>query len=214
MLIVGAGGMATQLFEDLEAMDCPDVVFWSETETRYDFIREKYPIIKTDEEVREYFSSVSDEFILSVGSIADRQRMTEKFRNLGGRTTTFISPFAMISSHQVQIGVGTTILAKTIIEAGVTIGEGCLLNKISNVAHGCNIAPYCEIGPAVIMTGEVEIGENSSIGTGAIILPKLKIGRNAVIAAGSVITKNIPDYALVAGNPAKVIKVREGKYVS
>lgn len=56
--------------------------------------------------------------------------------------------------------------------------------------------------------GDIEIGNDVWIGQNAIILPGVKIGDGAVIGAGSVVTKNVDDYEIVAGNPAKRIKCR------
>jgi len=56
--------------------------------------------------------------------------------------------------------------------------------------------------------GEVNIGSNVTISTGAIILSGVTIGDGAVVGAGAVVTKDVPPYAIVAGNPAKVIKYR------
>lgn len=50
------------------------------------------------------------------------------------------------------------------------------------------------------------IGKNCFIGVNSIILPGVKIGNNVVIGAGSVVTKDIPDFCIAAGNPARVIK--------
>lgn len=50
------------------------------------------------------------------------------------------------------------------------------------------------------------IGENCFIGARSIILPGIRIGNNAVIAAGSVVTKDVPDFSIVAGNPAKLMR--------
>lgn len=55
----------------------------------------------------------------------------------------------------------------------------------------------------------VYIGDGSWIGARSIILPGVKIGEGVVVAAGSIVTKDIPDFAVVGGNPAKVIKYRK-----
>ena len=55
---------------------------------------------------------------------------------------------------------------------------------------------------------KVEIGHDVWIGTNVTILPSVKIGNGAIIAAGAVVTKDIPDYAIVGGVPAKVLKYR------
>ena len=53
------------------------------------------------------------------------------------------------------------------------------------------------------------LGEDSWVGAGAIILPKVnRIGKGAIVGAGSVVTKNVPDFAIVGGNPARIIGYR------
>lgn len=61
---------------------------------------------------------------------------------------------------------------------------------------------------SIIKNGKVTIGNDVWIGAGTIILPNIKIGNGVIIAAGAVVTKDIPDYAMVGGVPAKVIKYR------
>ena len=56
---------------------------------------------------------------------------------------------------------------------------------------------------------DAEIGNNVYIGAGALIMNPVKIGNNVTIGAGAVVTKDIPDNAVVAGNPAKIIKIKD-----
>lgn len=58
----------------------------------------------------------------------------------------------------------------------------------------------------VYSKGPVIIGNNVWIGDKATILPNVSIGNGAIIAANSVVTKDVPEYCIVAGNPAKIIK--------
>lgn len=204
MLVVGAGGLAGQLFEDLVASNTQDVVFWSETEPRFDFIKERFKIISTDEQVKEYFNTVTRSFILCVGDVETRKKISEKFKNLGGKVTTFITPFCDISKYGVTIGEGSMVLNKVNMESGVTIGKECLINKRSYYGHECVIHDHCEIGPTAIISAEAEIGEGSLVGIGAIVLPRIKIGKNCLVAAGAVVTKNFGDNAVVSGVPAEL----------
>jgi sugar O-acyltransferase (sialic acid O-acetyltransferase NeuD family) len=204
MLFVGAGGLAAQLFEDLLAMHMQDVVFWSETETSNYFIKEKFKIIATDEEVKDYFNNISKSFVMCIGDVSQRKKMREKFIDLGGQPASFITPFCRISPFAGVIGAGTMILNDAEMEPGVTVGEHCLLNKKSKYGHGCKVGSNTEIGPMATIAAYAEIGEDCLIGISALILPKVKIGNNVTVSAGSVVTKNIPDNAVVAGVPAVI----------
>ncbi|MEZ9628233.1 DapH/DapD/GlmU-related protein [Vibrio breoganii] len=59
--------------------------------------------------------------------------------------------------------------------------------------------------------GTVKVGDDVWIGQRVIILPNIKVGNGVIIGAGSVVTKNIPDFAIVAGNPAKIIRYRNNE---
>ena len=64
-----------------------------------------------------------------------------------------------------------------------------------------------------ISKGDIVLGDDVWIGANSIILSGVNVGRGAVIAAGSIVTKNIPDYAIVAGNPAQIVKYRFEKEI-
>ena len=70
--------------------------------------------------------------------------------------------------------------------------------------------PICgHVEKELIHRGELVVGNDVWVGTNAIILPGVRrIGDGAVIAAGAVVTKDVPDYAMVAGNPAEIKKYR------
>jgi maltose O-acetyltransferase len=76
---------------------------------------------------------------------------------------------------------------------------------IYNSEHDLSEADFSAI------TASVEIGDYVFIGPRAIILPGVTIGKGAVVAAGAVVTKNVPEFAVVGGVPAKVIGERENK---
>ncbi|MFC0184902.1 DapH/DapD/GlmU-related protein [Pseudarcicella hirudinis] len=65
---------------------------------------------------------------------------------------------------------------------------------------------FVHISPNACICGGVSIGEGTHIGAGAIVIQGISIGRWATIGAGAVIVKNVPDYAVVVGNPGKIIK--------
>lgn len=72
---------------------------------------------------------------------------------------------------------------------------------IATLNHDFNIETRANMTPK-----RVKIGNNVWIGSNVTILPGVEIGEGAVVGAGSVVTKNVPQYSIVAGNPAKIIK--------
>lgn len=100
-----------------------------------------------------------------------------------------------LPSHPELIIIGNNVT----IAADVRFYEHDLINRMY-------ICDPNYIGPDLkYYTGPITISDNVVIGARSIVLYNVKIGRNALIAAGSVCTKDVPPYAIVAGNPAKVI---------
>lgn len=100
-----------------------------------------------------------------------------------------------------------------------SVGPGFHLQHrgFRHILSGVKIGRNCEILPMVLIGKKspdvtdyhVNIGDNCYISTGAIILAPIDIGNNVTIAAGAVVTKDVPDNAVVAGVPAKVVKIRK-----
>lgn len=116
-----------------------------------------------------------------------------------------VHPKSCISKYS-TLGNGTVIMAGVSINADTQIGNYCILNTNSSVDHDCRIADFVHISPNASLAGGVEVGECSHIGIGACIKQGVKIGKNCIIGAGAVILKDIPDGAVVVGNPGKEIK--------
>lgn len=93
--------------------------------------------------------------------------------------------------------------AEILIEDKVLIGSGVHFYVINHKFININ-KPIYDQGHSKSETIILKTG--SWIGANAIILPGVTIGKNSVVAAGSIVTKNIPDFKVVAGNPAKIIR--------
>jgi acetyltransferase-like isoleucine patch superfamily enzyme len=93
--------------------------------------------------------------------------------------------------------------AKIVIEDNVLIGAGVHFYVDNHKFDNINILI---INQGYYPSKDIVIQEGSWIGANAIILPGVVIGKNSVVGAGSIVTKSVPDFCVVAGNPAKIIK--------
>lgn len=155
--------------------------------------------------------------IWSFGMAGLRKRCYKHFFSIGsgskfGEHISFSCPHGSVID-KVEIGknvrIGKNVLCEVCvplkIDDDVWISEDA---KIFNHAHEINSIDLKET-QSIKFTPYMEIGKDAWIGSGAIILPKVqKIGEGSIVAAGAVVTKDVPDYAVVAGNPAKIIKYR------
>ena len=131
--------------------------------------------------------------------------LEELFQRPIDDTVSVVSPFycdcgpRVFLGKEITINKGATFLAFGIIEIqdGVLIGPDV---KIATVNHDYADRHHLHHFKKVV------IKKNAWIGMGAIICPGVTIGKNAVVAAGAVVVKDVPDNALVGGNPAKFIK--------
>lgn len=118
------------------------------------------------------------------------------------------------------IGRDCNICAQTLIEGDVIVGDRVTIKSGVQLWDGTRVEDDVFIGPNVTLTNDrfprskrypekfsgVIIKRNASIGANATLLPGIIIGQSALVGAGAVVTKNVPDRAVVVGNPAKVFR--------
>jgi sugar O-acyltransferase (sialic acid O-acetyltransferase NeuD family) len=118
---------------------------------------------------------------------------------------TLIHPRSTISASA-SIGVGTVVMATAVINAETKIGKHCIINTSSIIDHDCSIQEFVHVSPNATLCGGVQIGEGTQVGASATIIPNIKVGRWSTIGAGAVVVSDVPDFAVVVGNPARIIK--------
>lgn len=134
--------------------------------------------------------------------------------------------------HQAQVREGARVgrdcvLGKGVyIDRDVVIGDRCKLQNRASVYHGVTIGDGVFVGPHAVFANDrypravnpdgslksdddwtVEptlVHEGASIGAGAVVLPGVTVGKWAMVAAGAVVTADVPAYAVVRGNPARI----------
>nr|WP_314614801.1 acyltransferase [uncultured Pseudomonas sp.] len=122
-----------------------------------------------------------------------------------------------------KIGQDCNICAHSLIEGDVIVGDRVTVKSGVFLWDGTRVADDVFIGPNATFTNDplprskaypevfkgISLEKGSSIGANATILPGVRVGEYAMVGAGAVVTKDVPPYAVVVGNPARVIRMMD-----
>lgn len=145
----------------------------------------------------------------------------------------FISPEAAIvgtAKRHLQLGDDCYVAAQAYITADVCLGNNCSVNPFVTLRENIVGGKDIRIGAYVCMVGAnhgfadtdkpirvqphtskgIRLGDDIWIGSHVMIVDGVTVGSHSILAAGAVVTKDVPPYAIVGGNPAKVIRMRKG----
>ncbi len=195
--LYGAGGHAKVVLEIVEAQQIPIGGIWDDAQTGKllgHLILGKFDPANLP---------ADHQLIIAIGNNKYRKEIAGKYPHL--RYALGVHPFAYVSPS-VVIGIGTAVMAGVSINAESKIGQHCILNTNCSVDHDNQIGNFVHISPNAALAGNVSVGEGTHIGIGASVIQGIKIGKWATIGAGAVIIKDIPDFAVVVGNPGRIIK--------
>lgn len=140
--------------------------------------------------------------IVVIGDNANRKRASESVTH----SFTNAIHHSVLFSPSASIGVGNMVLHGSIVQALARVGNHVIINTGAQIDHDCVVGDFVHIAPRAVLCGSVTVGEGTLVGAGATVTPGVKIGKWALVGAGAVVIENVPDYAVVVGNPARVIR--------
>lgn len=193
--ILGAGGHAKVVIEITEQLGY-------EIEGVYDQNTNIDSVL--DYQVSNDFESLShkENLFYALGNNNNRKLNALKYN---ATYLNLIHPSAIVSKR-VFLGNGNVVMAGAVINSSVIIGNHCIINTSACIDHDCTIGDFVHISPNAALAGYVKVLEGTQIGIGASIKQNITIGKWSIIGAGAVVVNDVPDYVIVVGNPAKIIK--------
>lgn len=195
MLLFGASGHAKVIIGGLEANNEKNIYLFDDDTSKSNILG--YEVLgKYSENIY-----LEENVIISIGYNEVRCKLSQLIKHNFGK---MFHPTSLISKYSI-IDIGTVIFQNAVIQPDVKIGKHVIINTSAIIEHDSIVEDFVHIAPNSTICGGVQVGEGTLIGAGSTVIPNIKIGKWCVIGAGSTIRKNVPDFSVIVGNPAKII---------
>lgn len=197
VIIIGAGGHGKVIADIIiKSGDIIKGFLDDRFPDKKDFIG--YPILG---KIKDYRKEADAKFIIAIGNAAVRESIVKSSPSVEWYTA--VHPTATLSDIDVQIGVGSVIMANAVINPSAHIGNHCIVNSSSVIEHDNCISDFVHISVGAKLAGTVSVGKRSWVGIGAVVSNNLSICEDCMIGAGAVVVKDIDKPGTYIGIPAK-----------
>ncbi len=210
LVVWGAKGHAKVLLDALRPQN-PNVIAYGDNDPNLNSTDFEVPLLKNFEALTDFLESWRSDnseleisFVVAIGGGRGRERreIAESLGQIGLRSVSAIHPRATVSPTA-RIGQGVQLLANTSIGPDSVLGDSVIVNTGGIVEHDCQLGNGVHVAPGATLLGEVVLGDDAFIGGNATVLPRIVVGAGATIGAGAVVTRDVPPFSTVRGNPAR-----------
>lgn len=202
LLIVGASGHGKVVADiALKMNQWKSISFLDENENIKSSMNIK--VISKSSDALKYINEY--EIFVGIGDNALREKIQGKLEEAGASIPVIVHPNAVIG-EQVDIGIGTIVMAGVVINCCTNIGKGCIINTGTTIDHDNVIEDYVHISPGVHLAGTVKIGQTTWLGIGSIVSNNINIIGGCKVGAGAVVIKDISMKGTYVGVPAGRVK--------
>jgi sugar O-acyltransferase (sialic acid O-acetyltransferase NeuD family) len=142
------------------------------------------------------------DFFVAIGNNATREKIQLKLVNEGLNLVSLVHPSAVIGTD-VEIGIGTAVMAGVVINSSSRVGKGCIINTSSSLDHDNIIGDYVHISPGASLAGTVRVEKGTWLGIGSVVSNNVNICSGCKLGAGAVVVKDITEPGTYVGVPVR-----------
>lgn len=169
----------------------------------------KIEVLGKSEDITEFLKDENVYVLIAYLVMKNKEKVYRKIKELGipeNRFINLIHPSAIVPSGYCKLGKGVLIAPLAQLSPDTTLGDKCIMLANSFLGHNSSMGEFSSIATNSVVGAHVEIGKGVHIGSNATIRETVKIGDYSFIGMGSVVLEDVPNYAVVVGNPAKVLR--------
>lgn len=173
-----------------------------------DFER-KVKVIGRSEDVHKYISDEKTYVFIAYLVMKNKKASYEKIKSLNIPNEKFINlihPTAIVPKGYCKLGNGVLFSPLSQLSPDTTVSSNCILLPNSFLGHNSFMDEYSSIATNSVVGAHVHIGKGVHVGSNATIRETVRIGDYSFIGMGAVVLEDVPDYAVVVGNPAKILR--------
>lgn len=144
------------------------------------------------------------DFFVAIGNNSVREKVQEELMDEGLNVVSLIHPSVVLGTD-VEIDIGTAVMAGVVINSSTRIGKGCIINTSSSLDHDNVIDDYVHISPGASLAGTVKVGKESWLGIGSVVSNNVNICSGCKLGAGAVVVNDITESGTYVGFPVRRI---------
>jgi sugar O-acyltransferase (sialic acid O-acetyltransferase NeuD family) len=150
-------------------------------------------------------------FLAPLHKVGHMQQNCTRLIDLGipdSRWATLIDPMATVAENS-SLGPGSYVVGFAGISIDSTVGAHCTLRANARVGNDVTVGDFVFVGVNSVLCTGSRVESGAHLAPGALVGNDVQVGRFAVVGLGAVVTRDVPNYAVVVGNPARVLKTIE-----
>ncbi len=172
----------------------------------------RVPVIGTSEDVHRYIADPDVYALVAYKTMKEEKEMWEKLQRLNiprEKLINVIHPSVQIPDGYCYIGNGVMMVPEVQIGVDTHISDNCILLAKSFIGHDSTLDRYVTVANHASIGAEVHVGKAVHIGSNATIAAGVTVGDFSLVGIGAVVLKDVPPNAIVAGVPAKVLRIKD-----